>query len=70
MISVCMGTYNGEKYIREQIQSILSQLNENDEIIISDDSSTDQTISIIEEFEDLRIKLFESNTYRSPIYNL
>jgi len=70
MISVCMGTYNGEKYIRDQIQSILSQLAENDEIIISDDSSTDQTISIIEEFEDSRIKLFKSNTYRSPIYNL
>jgi len=70
MISVCIGTYNGEKYIRDQIQSILSQLAENDEIIISDDSSTDQTISIIEEFEDSRIKLFKSNTYRSPIYNL
>ena len=51
MISVCMATYNGEKYIREQIDSILSQLKENDEIIISDDSSTDQTISIIEKFE-------------------
>jgi glycosyltransferase involved in cell wall biosynthesis len=70
MISVCMATYNGEKYISEQIQSILSQLNENDEIIISDDSSTDQTISMIEKFEDSRIKLFKSNTYRSPIYNL
>lgn len=65
-----MATYNGEKYIREQIHSILSQLKENDEIIISDDSSTDQTISIIEKFEDSRIKLFKSNTYRNPIYNL
>ena len=34
MISVCIATYNGEKYIEEQIASILPQLKENDEIII------------------------------------
>lgn len=37
MISVCIATYNGEKYIKEQLQSILPQLSENDEVIISDD---------------------------------
>lgn len=37
MISVCMATYNGEKYIREQMDSILEQLGEEDELIISDD---------------------------------
>lgn len=35
MISVCMATYNGEKYIKEQLLSILKQLGPNDEIIIS-----------------------------------
>ena len=35
MISVCMATYNGEKYIREQLESILKQIGSNDEIIIS-----------------------------------
>ncbi len=46
-ISVCMATCNGEKYIRLQLESILSQLSASDEIIISDDSSKDNTISII-----------------------
>ena len=47
-ISVCMATYNGEKYLRPQIDSILKQLSEKDELIISDDGSTDGTIGIIE----------------------
>ena len=58
-ISVAMATYNGEKYIKEQIDSILSQLNKNDEIIISDDGSKDNTIKIIKSFKDKRIKIIE-----------
>lgn len=58
MISVCMATYNGEKYIREQIYSILSQLSNNDELIISDDFSTDRTLSIIANFDDSRIVVY------------
>lgn len=56
-ISVCMATYNGEKYIKEQLESILSQIGENDEVIISDDSSTDNTVEIIKAFSDNRIKI-------------
>ena len=48
MISVCMATYNGEKYIKEQLDSIISQLDSDDELLISDDGSTDNTISIIQ----------------------
>ena len=48
-ISVAMAIYNGEKYIKEQIDSILSQLEEKDELIISDDGSQDNTIEIIKE---------------------
>jgi glycosyltransferase involved in cell wall biosynthesis len=58
MISVCIATYNGEKYIKEQLFSILEQLGKDDEIIISDDCSTDNTIGIIEKLSDSRIKLF------------
>lgn len=58
MISVCLATYNGEKYIIEQINSILSQLLDNDEIIISDDNSTDNTLSLIRSIGDYRIKIF------------
>lgn len=68
-ISVCIATYNGEKYILKQLQSIIPQLSEEDEIIISDDSSTDGTIEIIKKIPDNRIKLFEGQTFRSPIRN-
>ena len=50
-ISVCLCSYNGEKFITEQIRSILKQLTADDELIISDDGSTDSTPSIISEFE-------------------
>jgi len=57
-ISVCMATYNGEKYIEEQIKSILDQLSEEDEIIISDDHSKDSTINVIQRINDPRIKVY------------
>lgn len=58
-ISVAIATYNGEKYIKEQLLSILSQSQKNDEIIISDDGSEDNTINIIKSFNDKRIKIFD-----------
>lgn len=64
MISVCMATHNGEKYIKEQIESILPQLSENDELIISDDGSSDRTLSIIRQYDDSRIKLLQ---YIQPV---
>lgn len=60
-ISVCMATYNGEKYIKEQLNSILLQLSENDEVIITDDISTDKTVDIIKSFNDNRIKIYVNN---------
>ena len=68
-ISVCMATYNGEKYLSEQLASIVGQLQPDDELIISDDSSTDATISIIESLRDSRIKLLPGNRFYNPIYN-
>jgi glycosyltransferase involved in cell wall biosynthesis len=70
MISVCLAVYNGEKYIKEQIDSILTQLDHTGEIIISDDNSTDKTLEIIENFSDSRIKIFRGNNFKSPIFNL
>ena len=68
-ISVCMATDNGEKYIYAQLESIIKQLSENDEVVISDDSSTDNTIDIIKNFKDKRIQLYEHNHFYSPIFN-
>ncbi|MFA6144571.1 MAG: glycosyltransferase family 2 protein [Sulfurimonas sp.] len=64
-----MATYNGEKYIKEQLDSILLQLGDNDEVIISDDSSTDNTLQIIENFQDSRIHLYKNQKFSSPIFN-
>ena len=68
MNSICIATYNGEKYIQQQLTSILSQINIDDEVIISDHNSTDQTIHIINSFNDPRIKLINSK-YRNFTLN-
>ncbi len=68
-ISVCMATFNSEKYLELQINSILSQLGKNDELIISDNGSSDRTIEIIKSYKDNRIKLSIFREIRSPIFN-
>ncbi len=62
LVSVAMCTYNGEKYIKEQLDSILGQSYGNLEIIITDDGSRDATVSIIQRYreKDDRIKLYEN----------
>ncbi|MDR6941182.1 glycosyltransferase involved in cell wall biosynthesis [Mucilaginibacter pocheonensis] len=64
-----MATYNGEKYIKQQIESILAQLSDDDEVIISDDSSTDNTIGIIKSFNDKRLKVFVNTHAKGPVGN-
>lgn len=71
MISVCMATFNGEAFLSEQIESILSQLSEEDELIVSDDGSTDGTLRILKSFADARLRLLEPSFQRlGPVYNL
>lgn len=59
MISVCIATYNGGKYIRQQIESILPQLDATDEIIISDDGSTDDTLLQIEALSSSLVRVYK-----------
>ena len=66
MISVCMATYNGARFIKEQIDSILPQLGAGDELIISDDGSTDGTLDIIDSYNDVRIKVLHHE--RNPVF--
>ena len=58
-IEILMATYNGETYIREQIDSIINQTYKNWILLVRDDNSKDNTVSIIEEYEkkDSRIRL-------------
>lgn len=58
-VSVAMVTYNGEKYIRQQLDSVLQQLTEQDEVVVSDDGSGDGTIAVLEEYQnrDRRVRV-------------
>ena len=58
-VDILLATYNGEKYIKEQVESILNQTYENIQIIISDDCSTDKTRQVLKEYENNeKIKIF------------
>ena len=50
MVAILISTYNGEKYIKEQLESIVNQSYKNFEIHLRDDGSTDKTVSIVKEF--------------------
>ena len=50
-VAVIMSTYNGEKFIKEQLDSILNQTYKNIEIIVRDDGSKDGTVQIIKEYQ-------------------
>jgi glycosyltransferase involved in cell wall biosynthesis len=57
MVSVCMAVKNGELFIAEQLSSILHQLAPTDEVVICDDCSDDDTVAIINAFDDNRIRI-------------
>lgn len=65
LISVILPVYNGEKYIRKAVESVLNQSLSDFELIIVDDGSNDQTPSIINEFNDSRIKII-TQTNQGP----
>lgn len=54
-VSVCMATYNGSRFVREQIDSILAQLHDDDELLVVDDASTDGTADLVHDIGDPRI---------------
>lgn len=49
-VAILLSTYNGEKYLREQIDSILAQTYDNFELIVRDDGSRDSTVEIVKEY--------------------
>lgn len=69
MISVCIATYNGARYIGEQLASILKQLSAEDEVVVSDDGSTDGTLDIVRSLNDRRIRIVDGPRRHSPTLN-
>lgn len=63
LVSIAMCSYNGERFIKEQLNSILNQTYKNIELIIVDDGSKDKTLEIVEEYvkKDNRIKFFKND---------
>lgn len=64
MISVAMTTFNGEKYIEKQIESIIHQSLPVDEIIVCDDGSTDHTVELLKKYDVTLIQNFQNLGYK------
>jgi len=59
-VSVCLATYNGAEHLREQIDSILADLGPDDEVVVVDDASSDETVGLLESLADPRVQVFVS----------
>jgi glycosyltransferase involved in cell wall biosynthesis len=64
-----MAVHNGALFLRQQIDSILTQLGDFDELIISDDASTDSTLDIIKSYQDARIYRLPPKKFGNPSKN-
>lgn len=69
MISVCIASYNGSQFIKEQLESILPQLSLEDEVIISDDGSSDGTLEIVRSLKDNRVRIIKNNGRHGFVWN-
>ncbi len=69
-ISVCMTTCNGERYLPEQLASILVQLGTDDELVVSDDGSSDGSLALLQGCPDPRLRILSDQTFHNPSYNL
>ncbi len=68
IVSVVMPAYNGEKFIKEAVDSIVNQTISNWELIIVDDCSTDNTYAILQTYKDDRIKIQQNSVNRGISY--
>ncbi len=70
-VDILLATYNGEKYLQEQIESILNQTYTNFRLLISDDGSTDRTLDIVDEYvkKDDRIVTFKQKNNMGVVRN-
>jgi len=68
-ISICLAFRNGELFLKQQVDSILPQLSFDDELICSDDGSTDSSLEILKSFNDNRIKIIQSPATNNHVKN-
>jgi glycosyltransferase involved in cell wall biosynthesis len=68
-VSVCLASYNGAQFIRAQLESVLAQLLDHDEVIVSDDGSHDSTVAQVQALQDPRIRLLQHPQARGVIRN-
>ena len=71
-ISVALCTFNGSKYVEEQIRSILNQTMPVDEIVVCDDGSMDDTLTMVEELSsetEIAIRIFRNEQQMGPSWN-
>ncbi|HID15203.1 MAG TPA: glycosyltransferase, partial [Candidatus Atribacteria bacterium] len=71
-VAVLLATHNGEKYIKEQLDSILNQSFEDYKIIIRDDCSTDKTFEILKEYKNAhkdKIEIFKNDSQLGVVSN-
>ena len=63
LVSIIMNCHNGAKFISQSVESVLKQNYKNWELIFFDNASTDESLSIVESFNDVRIKIFKSKKF-------
>lgn len=66
LVSICIPTYAGAKFIGQTIQSVLNQSHQSFEIIVVDDCSPDQTAAVINGFDDQRIRYYKNAKNLGP----
>ncbi len=69
-VAILLSTYNGEKYIKEQIDSLINQTYKNVHIYVRDDGSTDKTLSIIKEYKNITIIEGENKGFIKSFFEL
>jgi len=72
LVSICIPVYNGQKYIRDTLDSLLCQTYENVELVISDNASTDATVDILRDYQrtDPRICILENKANEGYCRNI
>ncbi|GAH43093.1 unnamed protein product, partial [marine sediment metagenome] len=69
LISVCIPVFNGDNFIREAVDSVLNQTENNFELVIVDNCSTDRTLEIVAQYNDARITVFKNTCNLGPVPN-